>query len=184
MLSVVLCLCNFDSWCGESRGQSRILPVGLGREPQSQTVIKHSTFSFYLQIECKNNSPRWHLSQNRWQLPAQSLSHTYIFKIHTPIYTHTHFRTRLCPPKTSSVIRAHTHTHLKTDACFLGFLFLLVSKVLHQPCPVWKCLSQNNVRSSGLSVEYAKSWCSFEAWRNLVVCGYVVLFICSMFYEK
>lgn len=107
---IVLCLCNFDSWCGESRGQSRILPVGLGREPQSQTVIKHSTFSFYLQIECKNNSPRWHLSQNRWQLPAQSLSHTYIFKIHTPIYTHTHFRTRLCPPKTSSVIRAHTHT--------------------------------------------------------------------------
>ncbi len=115
MLNVesLCCLCNFGSWCvdcGESRGQSRILPVG--REPQSQTVIKRSTFSFYLQIECKNNSPRWHLSQNRWQLPTQSLSHTYIFKIHTPIYTHTHtrFRTRLCPPKTSSVIRAHTHT--------------------------------------------------------------------------
>ncbi len=116
MLNVesLCCLCNFGSWCvdcGESRGQSRILPVG--REPQSQTVIKRSTFSFYLQIECKNNSPRWHLSQNRWQLPTQSLSHTYIFKIHTPIYTHTHTHASEpdCVLQKPPLWFVHTHTH-------------------------------------------------------------------------
>ncbi len=144
---------------------------------------KTQHFSFYLQIECKNKSPRWHLSQTRWPLPAQSLSHTYIFTIHTPIYTH--FRTRLCPPKASWDSCTHTHTLVWKQTPGIKVSYFISSQRSYiKPFPIWQCLSQNNVRSSALGMEYAKSWCSFEAWRNLVVCGYFVLFVCSMFDEK
>lgn len=153
----MLCLCNFGWRCGEIRGQSRIFPVGRRPARRERATVSDSDKTRHLLL-LPSDRVQKQLAKVTPLAELVTASHTVtVPHLHFQnTYPHVHTLQNQTVSSKNLLCDLCTHTNLKTDAWLLGFLFQLVSKVLHQPCPTWKCLSWNDVRSSGLSMEYAK----------------------------
>lgn len=182
----MLCLCNFGSWCGESRDQIRILPVGRRPARREGATVPDSDKTQHLLLLPSDRVQKQlaKVTPLAEQVTAsRTVTVTHLHFQNTHPHTHTYFRARLCPPKSSSVICAHTY--LKTDAWLLVCYFRSSQRSyinLTQLESVFYRMMSNlqvsvwNMPKVGVPLKLEET--------NLEFCGCVVLFICSMFYEK
>lgn len=98
---IVLCLCNFGSWCGESRDQTRILPVGRRPARREGATVPDSDKTQHLLLLPSDRVQK--------QLAKVTPLAKQVTASRTVTVTHLHFQNT----------HPHIHTHTSEPDCVL-----------------------------------------------------------------